>query len=853
MSGHGRLLWILVAAIAATMVLPGTSALPLLHSSGGGVAAPAGGTVPAAPPSATHTPQTANSAGQRILAALAAAHAPMDKVFLPNFNALTRVSGGVVQPLYSVAPAPMGLGDFGIQEKNGANVGTISYSSSIKAAVTFNAVEPLYLGAAGPDQFTIQENTVLTHVDVLGDLNTDYWIQNVPVYYASTDTLVFEDNIWNFSNPSFVFPPNGIYAHGPASFFIGDEVYIGVGLVAYHVAPPFTITTYNNATVYNDRPTVFFNYTLSKGGASVSGSFDFAEFNSTGLAPPSGPPPQPTYQIDGQSVNPTGYLLNDAEVMIGGPGGGSTTTMLNIAGSFGLWTQPNGSKSYKTVPSAYDFGTDTGETSEGIAEYARGGANPIAVMSSGPSLLYPLWGVKGAVRSGVVQQNLRITPSNAFVFVSPGGQFNDNTAAWAPVPPSGHATYYLPPGKYSYHILLSDHAPVTLAIDGSNGLRPVNLPSNPSLGVYTPLWAFGNGQLAGISSAGTGTVADPYVLLNNQVGLIDPLFGEFNDFLFPVFPGIFLVDTSAYVSVVNAPSFLFQYAIQPEQATVVAQGLPTTNYLEQNYYGVSHVSLVNSPLISGWIFLDDVGFTEASVVFWNSSDNLIAGNVFQTMSQALMLFGGTGNVIWGNVFVPIAAPAPNPAAVGLYGFQFGLTLWESGDLIYNNEFLTPFTANTPTVNIYNGAPAAYADTWNVTMQPSTDQMVVNGWILAGNILGLGWEGGNYWADYGTPANPYGVLPYNASGAITVGGDYLPLLTFALYAITFTESGLPTGTPWSVMINGYTQTATGSAMTFYEPNGTYAFVVSPISGYTANPALGAVIVDGAAQSVAVSWK
>lgn len=860
MSRLGRGLLVSVLVVAAIMVFPVATAMPASGGASGlggmanhATSTPGTAAVSAATTAGSGTPAAPNPTESRILAGLRAAHAPMNEVFLPNFNAQTSVVNGVVTPLYATSPAPMGLGDFGIRDKGGVNVGTISYTSSVKAAVTLNAVDPLYLGAAGPDQFTIQENTVLTNVDVLGSTATDYWIQNVPVYYASSHLLVFEDNIWNFSNPQFFFPPNGIYAHGPASFFIDDEVYIGVGTVSYNVAPPFTITTYNNATVYNDRPTVFFNYTLTKGSTSVSGSYDFAEFNSTGLSVPTGPAPPPTYQINGKAVNPTGYLLNDAEIMLGGPGGGSTTNLENVAGSFGLWTQPNGSSVYRDVPSAYDFGTDTGETSSGIAEWSSGGSDPVADISTGPSLLYPLWGVVGSVAPGAVHQSLQISPANAFVFVSPGAKpFNPDTSAWAPVPPSGLASYWLPPGKYTYDVLLSERTPATFTIAGSNGLRSVDLALDTALGVYTPLWAFGNAQLAGISQSGKGTVADPYVLYNNQVGLISPLFGEFNDFLFPVFPGILLVGTTAYVSVVDAPSFLFAYGVQPELATVIAEGLPLTNNLEFGFFAVSHVSLVNTPLITGWIFADDVGFTEASVVFWYSSDNLIAGNTFQVMSQALILYGGTHNTIWGNVFAPIPAAAANPGAIGLYGSQFGMTLWESGDLTYNNAFLTPVTAVTPTVDIYSGAPVIYTDRWNVSLQPATDVRIVNGWSLSGNILGLSKEGGNFWQNYGTASDPYGVLPYNNSGAITVNGDYHPLITFKLYQVTFAETGLPSGTSWSVTLGGITESSTTNTIVFFDPNGSYAFTVGAVMGYSTMHSSGAVIVSGHNAHRTIKW-
>ncbi|MGD0588055.1 MAG: thermopsin family protease [Thermoplasmata archaeon] len=832
------------------MVIPSVSGAPAALAPVGLVAHPA--PLPSAVSSATSPVVNAGSVAKvspvesQVLAKLHAANAPMDKVFLPNFNSRVSTVDGVVQPLYGSAPAPMGLGDFGVQDVHGVNVGTISYTTSVKSAVTFNQLDPLYLGAAGPDQFTIQENTVLNDVNVLGNTATDYWIQNVPVYYDTTHTLVFEDNIWNFSNPSFVFPPNGIYAHGPASFFIGDEVYIGVGLVSYNVAPPFTITTYNNATIYNHRPTIFFNYTLTKGGSSVSGSYDFAEFNSTGVVP------KPAFQINGQSVNPTGYLLNDAEIMVGGPGGGSTTNFLNIAGSFGLWTLPNGSKVYKDVPSAYDFGTDTGETSMGLAEYSSGGPNPVARMGSGPSILYPLWGIVGHVPSGAVNQTLRISPSNAFVFITQGSTFNDNVAGWAPVPTSGIATYLLPPGSYAYHVELSDHTAAAFTLTGSISMKVVNLPLNTALGVYTPLWALSNAQLAGISSSGAGTIGNPYFLYNNQVGPIDPLFGMFNDFLFPAFSGIFLVNTNAYVSVYDAPSFYFNYAIQPEQATVVHFGLPLYNYLEQNYYHVSHVAIVDSPLITGWLFTDDVGFTEASVVFWNSSNNVLLGNTFQVMSEGLIIYAGAYNIVWGNVFAPNNVAAADPGAVGQYDDQLAMELWAGGVTTFNNAVVTPFTAYTPTSNIYNGAPHVYRDNWSIAPVAASTKFSDDGWSFSGSILGLNYVAGNYWGDYGSARAPYGVLPYDEFGLITVGGDYHPVLPFLLYQVVFTETGLPLSTPWSVTLGGITLSTTGSKLVFWDPNATYAYVVGTVSGHTPSPASGALVVNGAKVLVPIHW-
>jgi hypothetical protein len=119
--------------------------------------------------------------------------------------------------------------------------------------------------------------------------------------------------------------------------------------------------------------------------------------------------------------------------------------------------------------------------------------------------------------------------------------------------------------------------------------------------------------------------------------------------------------------------------------------------------------------------------------------------------------------------------------------------------------------------------------------------VVNGWDLSGSILGLSWQGGNYWDNYGTPMDPYGVLPYNNGGYFWTGGDYHPLITVALQEVRFGETGLPMGTAWSVTLNGYTQTSTARVIAFFEPAGSYSFTVGSVTGYTATPSSGTELV------------
>ena len=71
------------------------------------------------------------------------------------------------------------------------------------------------------------------------------------------------------------------------------------------------------------------------------------------------------------------------------------------------------------------------------------------------------------------------------------------------------------------------------------------------------------------------------------------------------------------------------------------------------------------------------------------------------------------------------------------------------------------------------------------------------------------------------------------------------LTFApvQYNITFVESGLPSGTYWSVAVNNTQKGIVGNSITFSEPNGTYYYSLGVVPGYLPSLTNGHVTVRG----------
>ena len=75
----------------------------------------------------------------------------------------------------------------------------------------------------------------------------------------------------------------------------------------------------------------------------------------------------------------------------------------------------------------------------------------------------------------------------------------------------------------------------------------------------------------------------------------------------------------------------------------------------------------------------------------------------------------------------------------------------------------------------------------------------------------------------------------------------------LYAVTFTESGLSSGTNWSVTLAGLTKYSTSTTITFNEPNGTYTYTVSNTSNYYTSSYSAIITVSGAAQSENIAYR
>jgi outer membrane protein assembly factor BamB len=100
--------------------------------------------------------------------------------------------------------------------------------------------------------------------------------------------------------------------------------------------------------------------------------------------------------------------------------------------------------------------------------------------------------------------------------------------------------------------------------------------------------------------------------------------------------------------------------------------------------------------------------------------------------------------------------------------------------------------------------------------------------------------------------PINVEVTDSNGTIQNAQTSFQVTLQTLYAVTFTEAGLPSSTSWSVTLNGSLESSTSTTIVFMEPNGVYPFTVTPVSGYLASPGSGDVTVSGMASGQAVSF-
>ena len=606
-------------------------------------------------------------------------------------------------------------------------------TTAVRGIVSANAtgIQGQDLYQSSPDSYGIQLNSVMTNVHLFGTKGFEFWTQNVMEFYPAAGEMVLVTNIWNFSGGSY--HGNEFYSQSAVGGAVDDfgelpgalGYYYAEYIVPMPISYPFNLTLTMNSGVDEGRNNMSFSVSLTSSTIPSEDfnlpNWDSIVFNST--EPLGTPLTYPSnYTADGLHYNPIG-LTNDFELDICGPGGGSQVDLDAADASLGL-AYYTGS-GFASVPAAFSYGGETGETATGAnvawsdaaADRRTGGVRRGDHRTRAP---HRIVGHRGARRlrrgrsRGLSRQRVQLPD------VQRDRRLHDADRRRGGVRPEHVDADVLPdPGNVQLLTELADYALVNQSISVAGPMTvPVSLSSDIAAGVYTPLWAFSNAEVASLAQSGAGTPSSPYQLDNNQLAPLSSSFGLYNDYVFPVYPGVFLYGTTVTVELYHAPSFqtstsTFQYP---------GQYLPQYNDLQFWFWGVTGASIVDAANISGWFggnAFYPLVFDTFNVIFYESGGNLVAGNTFDTPGEALLMFAGGGvfypplnigggnNTVWGNTFNEVNNPAgciDTSPCLGLMSPAFGVAveIGESNDVVYNNYVNTPTTAWLLPLNLYSG-------------------------------------------------------------------------------------------------------------------------------------------------------
>jgi len=585
----------LVIGIAVLMLLPAGSVLGGATLSASRATVPSGldiamGSSDAAPASTTGVPlsPTTPSTAPSIYAGIPAS---LEKIpwiaslthtgpqlgtlaSVPNLELLkhpaTVDAQGTINPFYVQQPAPLGITD------NGLGATPYSYNTShIMGEVTFNTppnvtdpgssdvIAPAgqhdgYVGSVY--EFGIQLNTVATNISIPGSDQGFFWTQNV-VNFNDTG-IHFVDDTFNATsatqNPFYIAAGTIYTACGYQQPMITQvlKAYGGVfqcvgGTIPLSPASyPVTVQLYNNATINKDDRTVVsygYRFIMHGTGLVYTGVASDVVFNNP-AAPGTRPANPPGFSVDAFAPAPAG-IFRDAEIDLVGDIGGDNSVFRSINGSMALEYSNRSAGGWQSVPSAYDFGTDTGETSTGIAETWTAGHT--VNINQGPAMLYGLWNAVpyASVPSGAIHVSGAITPSYGFVFVSNTPPVldpwnaslgeRDNTS-WLPTTDAGTFSTYLPPtgsawtSAYYVEAFADGYAtaqgPTITATVSSYDLHLALSPGT----LDAPLYAFSNAQESALAAQVTGSASPPYTYSDLSVDM-NLSFEHVNDYGYPTF------------------------------------------------------------------------------------------------------------------------------------------------------------------------------------------------------------------------------------------------------------------------------------------------------------------------------
>ncbi len=587
----------------------------------------------------------------------------------------------------------MGIADFGV---TGTSSGASAYEYSTSRFQGQAVVQSLSVSISGTSSkvtaFELNAVVVLQR----NGTNYSYWIQNGLHLDASSDEFTIGGAyVWNFSSPGATLSSGELNGNSGSSLASDTYYYIpscgssDPGQCST-LTLPATLTGRIVTSTSAGLPFVAYQYDLGAGWVT----YDNVSFSRMANASDSG------FRVDGFAPTPyAASLYYDAEWVWVGAGGGSASTDqgsdINLTLSW--WNGHN----YQAVPTAWNFGSNTGETSSNVTETATSslGAN----LASGPGTLGVLYNL-----SEVGFLNLSI-PTQAPSRVLIDGEALPFQGGWANVT--------LPAGTHSLDLEnftnasegFSIEAGATTFVDlsgaGELSINESGLVAGTSWGLSVDGTAFATSETALTLNLANGTYPVAYTPVPGyELSGASPAFVTLPGtsrltLLFVPFPyevtftesglpsstpwwvnasgsQVESTETTLQVLAPNGSTpytagSLYAFVASPDQgAIVVSAGVPAPETVAFSYrptFVVGTVNPADAVVSIGGVVQPLAGGSFNDSVVPGSYELVASASGYK--SDQLMVTATPGNVTWENLTLaanqtPPAGPSPTPSAGG---------------------------------------------------------------------------------------------------------------------------------------------------------------------------------------------
>lgn len=652
--------------------------------------------------------------------------------YTPHATSRVYPSATAVDPFayFSKEPAPMGIADFGV----GANGVPYRYTTP-EFEGTLDLVSDhayTYYSSSG---YTYQSNDVTFQLNVVLLLHDrtqsmQFWVQDVLFLNSTAHAALFGNNIWNFSTGSGgLVQSNSVVGNGSYYGGVYEDLaqngYAGSNVTLRY---PVNVTTRVIASTIAGVPHVGLAYDDGSGFVTYDNvTFPWASgWTVDGFV------------VDGTSYNPIG-LYDDAEWDYDGPGNGLSSE--NIASNLTLGLDFWNGHNLQAVPNAYDFGSDTAETTSNVVPSLAGpsaGPTPFVHLGNGSGALGMLYN-----RSTVSVVNVSSPAANGTLLV------DGSPVAFV----GGHLNLTLAPGNHSLELRNDSGSFGSLAVALTPGeylpvafqprplpqlltVRETGLPAGTMFDVVVD---------GGFNASATGSVQ--FALLNGS-------------YAYSVAPIAGWELGAAYTGTVtvSGPTLLtFAWHLATFPVTSLAQNLPANVAWTITIGGIPHVGgAAPFPLPNGtYDYQVSVGIlylaqpdngtftiqgagTVVAVQFGLDPGTLV-GSV--DPSNATVTVGGTAVAVSGGLFSVTVVPGVYPVVVAAPGWN---TTFRNVTITAGNTTLESFALGpaAPTGSHHSGgsgSPGSGGASAGLTGIELAALVVVAALAVAGVVAGAAWR------------------------------------------------------------------------------------------------------------------